>query len=277
MRGCGTERWRLGQIAGGVAVCLALANGSAAQTDRPSERSQPPPESDGQLERQERKDSPTLFGDVAQDFGAMFTSIDGVAILGIGLAASSGAVLLDDEVTTSGFGTELIEGGFNDQFFEPAELMGSWMVQFGVPIVTYGVGTLAGGSEVADLSRDLIRVQILSQTLTQTIKRTARRARPDGSGNSSFPSGHTSATFAAATVFQRRYGWKAGVPAFAFATWVATSRLNEQKHWLSDLPFGAAIGVMAGRLVTRDLGGWTVAPLVRYGGGGVQFTLSLPS
>ena len=262
---------RLCRVAGGVMISLALAAGADAQTDRPTEG--PGTSSD---DVPEPSHSGTFLGDVVRDFGAMFTSIDGIPILGIGLAASSGAVLLDDEVATSRFGAELIEGGFNDHFFEPAELMGSWMVQFGVPMVTYGVGTLAGGSEIADLSRDLLRAQILSQALSQAIKRTARRTRPDGSGNSSFPSGHTSATFAAATVFQHRYGWKAGVPAFAFATWVGTSRLNERKHWLSDLPFGAAIGLLAGRTVTRDLGGWTMAPTVRHGGGGVQFTFSSP-
>ena len=196
-------------------------------------------------------------------------------MLGLGLATSSATVLLDDEVATSGFSTELIEGGFLDRFFEHAELMGSWKVQIGGPVVTYLVGSLAGKPGAVDLSRDLIRAQILSQALTQGIKRTVRRTRPDASSNSSFPSGHTSATFAAATVFQRRYGWKAGVPAFAFATWVATSRLNEQKHWLSDLPFGAAIGLMSSRAVARELNGWTIAPLVFPGGGGLQISFGV--
>lgn len=217
--------------------------------------------------------SGTLFGDVVRDFGAAFTSTESLRLLGFGLAASSATVLLDDEVAASGFSTELIEGGFLDRFFEPAELMGSWKVQVGGPVVTYVVGRLAAKPGAVDLSRDLIRAQILSQAMTQVIKRSVRRSRPDASGNSSFPSGHTSATFAAATVFHRRYGWKAGVPAFAFATWVATSRLNEQKHWLSDLPFGAAIGLLSGRTVTRELRGWTIAPMVLPGGGGVQVSL----
>ena len=52
--------------------------------------------------------------------------------------------------------------------------------------------------------------------------------------------------------------------------WVATSRPNEMRHWLSDLPFGAAIGLMAGRTVTVEVKRWTVAPMVLPAGAGVQ-------
>src|SRR4051794_1025116 len=37
--------------------------------------------------------------------------------------------------------------------------------------------------------------------------------RPDRSDRKSFPSGHTSASFAAAASLQNRYGWKIGIPA----------------------------------------------------------------
>jgi len=218
----------------------------------------------------------TLFGDVVHDFGTVFTSPDNLRLVGLGLAASSAAVLLDDEVATSSFGTGPVEGGFFDRFFEPAELLGSWQVQIGGPAAIYIAGRLGGKSALVGLSGDLIRAQIVSQGLTQAIKRAARRTRPDGSSATSFPSGHTSATFAAAAVFHRHYGWKAGAPAFVFSTWVATSRLNEQKHWLSDLPFAVAVGLMAGRTVTRDLQGVTIAPMMRPGGGGVQLSYGAP-
>ena len=192
--------------------------------------------------------SRSLFGDIAQDFRTVFTSPDGLPLLGMGLVTSSAAILLDDEVANSGFSTELTEGGPLDRFFEPAELLGSAYIQLGVPVLTFAIANAADIPGLAGLSRDLIRTQVLSQTLTQVIKNTVRRTRPDESGHRSFPSGHTSATFAAATVLQRHYGWKAGIPAYAFATWVAASRLNEQKHWVSDLPFGAALGVVTGRV-----------------------------
>ena len=57
-------------------------------------------------------------------------------------------------------------------------------------------------------------------------------------------------TFATATVLQRDLGWKVGVPAYGLATYVAASRIQDKRHFLSDVTFGAAIGIVAGRSVT---------------------------
>jgi membrane-associated phospholipid phosphatase len=82
-----------------------------------------------------------------------------------------------------------------------------------------------------------------------------RRTRPDGSDNVSFPSGHTASAFATASVLQRHYGWKIGVPAYAFGAYVASARLAADKHHLSDVLMGAGIGLVAGRAVTVGMGG----------------------
>lgn len=192
----------------------------------------------------------SLFGGLLHDFGAVFTSADNLRTAGIGLAGSAAALLLDDEIADSGFSTELREGGFLDRFFEPGDLMGSAYVQVGAPVAMYGMARLMKKPEAAELGRDLLRAQIVTQALTQAVKFSVRRTRPDG-GSNAFPSGHTSATFAAAAVVHQRYGWKAGGVAFAVATWVGASRLNEQRHWMSDLPLGAAIGVLVGRTLGR--------------------------
>ena len=99
--------------------------------------------------------------------------------------------------------------------------------------------------------------------------------RPDGSSRSSFPSGHASGTFASATVLQRHYGWKVGIPAFGVASYVAASRLAENKHYLSDVVFGAAIGLTAGRTVTFGMGStrFEVSPMAARGGAGVQVSV----
>jgi membrane-associated phospholipid phosphatase len=41
------------------------------------------------------------------------------------------------------------------------------------------------------------------------------------------------------------------VPAYIFAGYVASSRLHENRHFASDVVFGAAVGTIAGRTVTR--------------------------
>jgi len=85
----------------------------------------------------------------------------------------------------------------------------------------------------------------------------------------SIPSGHSSGTFATATVLQRRYGWKVGIPAYRFAAYVAASRLSENKHLLSDVILGAAIGIMGGRTVTVGRGPvcFAISPMIPPGGG----------
>ena len=95
-----------------------------------------------------------------------------------------------------------------------------------------------------------MRAQILSQAYVQAIKFTVQRERPDGSNSVSFPSGHSASAFATATVLQRHYGWKVGVPAAVLAAYVATARVHDNKHYLSDVVFGAAMGIAAQRTVT---------------------------
>jgi membrane-associated phospholipid phosphatase len=60
----------------------------------------------------------------------------------------------------------------------------------------------------------LIHAQLMAEGLTFMIKQATRRSRPEGSGYS-FPSGHATVTFASATVLQRHFGWKVGLPAYA--------------------------------------------------------------
>lgn len=76
--------------------------------------------------------------------------------------------------------------------------------------------------------------------------------RPDGSNNKSFPSGHTSTSFAAAATLQNRYGWKVGLPAQLVAAFVGLSRVEAHKHHVHDVLVGAAIGEASGFLITRE-------------------------
>lgn len=70
--------------------------------------------------------------------------------------------------------------------------------------------------------------------------------------NSSFPSGHTTAAFAAATVFAVEFRNKPVIPivAYSIATLVGVSRITENKHWASDVLAGAALGYLTGRQVS---------------------------
>jgi membrane-associated phospholipid phosphatase len=150
--------------------------------------------------------------------------------------------------------------------------MGSAKAHAGLALGTFLAGRLAGSKEVSALGFQLIRANLMTQAFTHGIKFTTHRIRPDGTGLS-FPSGHSATSFAAATVVQRRYGWKAGVPAYALASYVAASRVNDRRHFASDVIFGAGLGIAVGLTVTRDLpGGGSFVPVVTKGGAAAVWT-----
>ena len=84
----------------------------------------------------------------------------------------------------------------------------------------------------------------------------------------------TASAFATATVLQGHFGWKAGVPAYAFAGFVAASRMAADKHYLSDVLLGAGIGIAAGRTVTVRVRGerFALGAAPTQGGAMVMFT-----
>jgi PAP2 superfamily protein len=139
--------------------------------------------------------------------------------------------------------------------FAPGKYIGSFPFMFGASIATFIVGKAGDHPRVKHLGSDLIEATLLSEGLTQGIKQIVRRDRPiarDGSQASgfSFPSGHSSVTFAAATVFQQHLGWRAAVPTYLVASYVAMSRLHDERHFASDVVAGAAEGIIIGRSVT---------------------------
>lgn len=87
--------------------------------------------------------------------------------------------------------------------------------------------------------------------VTEGLKQTVARTRPDGSNRRSFPSGHTSRSFAAAATLLNREGPALGVPAFLVASFVGVARVEGKKHYWSDVIVGAGIGTGIGLLVTK--------------------------
>lgn len=108
------------------------------------------------------------------------------------------------------------------------------------------------------------------------LKKVFPEERPDRSDRKSFPSGHSAESFAAAASLENRYGWRAGLPAFAAATFVAVARVEARKHHWYDCVAGAAIGTGSGFLLTSkrddrvklvpwgDAGGGGLAVVTRF-------------
>ena len=125
--------------------------------------------------------------------------------------------------------------------------------------------TAAGGRLVATLA--------LAGAATITLKALIGRARPDaGVGGFDFdpfthsdalPSGHTSMSFAlAAGLSEAVHSRWAHVGLYGFATGTGLSRINDNRHWLSDVGMGALIGITSARLVS---GRWRVFGLAPPG------------
>jgi len=99
-----------------------------------------------------------------------------------------------------------------------------------------------------------------------------------GAGHS-FPSGHTSTAFAIATVVANEYE---NVPllapiSYGIASLTGLSRLNDQKHWASDVVFGAALGYFTSKTILKLHSNkkgrhFTVYPRVDNRGGGLTLS-----
>jgi membrane-associated phospholipid phosphatase len=166
------------------------------------------------------------------------------------VAVGSGLALAvhpaDDNVNS-----HLVGRGWANKVFTPGKILGETGTLLGTAATIYAVGRVKDQPKVSHVGMDLIRSLAISEGLTQALKYTVRRERPDHSGRNSFPSGHAADTFAFATALERHLGWRGAVPAYLFSSYVAASRLHENRHFLSDVVFGATVGIIAGRTVTR--------------------------
>ena len=135
-----------------------------------------------------------------------------------------------------------------DTSLEAGAIVGGTPFELGAAFAAYGIGRASGNRRIANAGADLVQAQLIAEALTIAVKQATRRARPEGSGFS-FPSGHTTAAFASATVLHQHFGWKIGLAAYAVAAYVGASRIHDRRHYLSDVAFGAALGTVAGRTV----------------------------
>ena len=245
------------------AVLAAAPGELAAQTTLPDSQNRPPLSAPAA--------APVALQDVVVDAIQDFRKIPSWANLAILAAGGLGAAIghtSDHAVSSAMSGSPRL-----GTVFGVGEKAGGARMQLIGALGTYAVGRFSGHNKIATIGADLIQSQILAQSMTAAIKMSVGRTRPDGT-QYSFPSGHSSVSFATATVLQRDLGWKVGIPAYGFATYVAASRIQDKRHFLSDVAFGAAIGIVAGRSVTVGTGDakFAIAPSAASGGGGISFT-----
>ena len=209
------------------------------------------------------------------DFAALPRRTSTWVILGIG----GGLALIAHPIDHT-FNSHVVGSRAVGRFFAPGKVIGSSWVQAGTSIGLYVVGRYVIPHEgepktntITHLGYDLLRAQVVSQALVQSVKRAVRRDRPTGEC-CSFPSGHAASAFALASVLERHFGYRSAWPTLAIATYVGASRLHDNRHFLSDVVFGASIGMATGWTIVGRHGkvDYTLLPVPVRGGFKLVFT-----
>jgi hypothetical protein len=163
--------------------------------------------------------------------------------------------------------------------FIAGKFIGQTYTILGASAAAYIYGRASHSPRVQHLAMDELEALALAEGIVEGAKHIIRRDRPlneDGTKQSGYamPSGHSTVTFAAATVLQQHLGYKAGIPTYLVASYVAASRLHDNRHYLSDVVMGAATGIIIGRSVTWHGRNFYASPMLVPGGSGVEVTLA---
>ncbi len=121
-----------------------------------------------------------------------------------------------------------------------------------ISLLLIGSGWIFHHRRLLDSGRDSLEAELWAAgVVTPLIKRAVGRERPNGFDRRSFPSGHATNAFAAATAIAAHYDNRI-VPTivYSIASGVAASRVNDHVHWPSDVIAGALIG----RAVAKGIG-----------------------
>lgn len=162
-------------------------------------------------------------------------------VLAVGVPASFvlDSDIEEDAVAEQTFGTD---AGVGDAL----------AIGFGAAPLVMGALDAAGGDGGRSLET---ATESLAATMgvVYALKFAVGRERPDGNGSDSFPSGHTAMSFAGATWLARRIeasgGGKWGYALYLPAAYVAISRMEDDRHYLSDTVCGALLAVVATNMV----------------------------
>lgn len=156
-----------------------------------------------------------------------------------------------------------------------------------------GVGLVARNGDVARTGAQILASYGLASAMMIGTKWAFGRSRPAatpgdatnfdwfaGDENASFPSGTAAVVFSLATTASDAIGHPAAsVVLYSGATLTSWSRLNDNRHWTSDVALGALFGITAARLVN---GRWRVFGLRPpsfivgpEGGAGLRYRIGL--
>ena len=180
----------------------------------------------------------------------------------LGVAATTGIALALDQT-------------IRDRVHDPHDALGRTLSDigngFGDGVIVYStlLGLSVGGKVLGKRGLYGVSSRALKSTLVGgaaaiVIKSMIGRERPSSSPDSpfdfspfkfkdqSFPSGHAAVAFALATSFAREIeGQWDDAAFFTLASLTAYARMHDDKHWASDVVFGAGVGILSARFIHR--------------------------
>lgn len=181
----------------------------------------------------------------------------------LGVAGAVGFTYIFDRDIKSKLQTNKSKG-FN-KAADAGTLAGDPFIHLGLAALVYGGGIAADSPKWKETGEMMGEALILTDASTFLIKEASGRGRPNvtpSKGNfkpfgfkndyDSFPSMHTSSSFALASVLastSENIAMKTLY--YSAATFVGFSRMYNNKHWASDVVLGAALGELCGRVVTN--------------------------
>jgi membrane-associated phospholipid phosphatase len=182
-----------------------------------------------------------------------------------GVSAATGALIAWGDRPVYDFANTTHTSG-RDEFFKYVEPMGHIY-----PFVTVSAFFLTGIISKNNYALETSIIAVESYALTglacQVVKTTAGRNRPNNDGTTdphqwdgpffkgqSFFSGHTSSAFSVASVIAYRYRDTKWVPfvSYGLATLGGLQRIYGNRHWASDVFFGAAVGTATGIFLCKN-------------------------
>lgn len=192
----------------------------------------------------------------------------GITLGAIGLASLVDETLRDELQAHRTSGKDDVAAVFRRM--GQAEVFGT------VAVGTMAVGLVTRNARVRRAGERIAGGLLLAGTLGVITKEVVGRRRPDltgsayrfkpFSGRDAWPSGHTTAAFALATsVSDELHSTPVTIGLYTAASLTGWSRLNDNRHWLSDVLAGAALGITSAKLVN---GHWRV-----FGVGAPRFLL----
>lgn len=123
-------------------------------------------------------------------------------------------------------------------------------IQYTTAIGYVGLGFIPGvkcRSEFNDRLRAGITAYAIMAISVNAMKYSFKHPRPGSGTRNSFPSGHSATVFTGAELMRIEYGNYIGLVGYAVAVTVGALRIYNDRHWVTDVLGGAAIGILSAR------------------------------